>query len=407
VSVESEEASVPSLASHARKVLLVEDNPGDAELIMDLIESPNGDPDEVTHAVTLADALRRLSEAAADVVLLDLRLPDASGVECVNAILAHAGDAPIVVLTGVDDDALARMCLEAGAQDYLSKQEVRRQTLRRAIGYAVARAHERAERRRSDALRARATELELENRRIQEVSKVKSMFLATMSHELRTPLNAIIGFSQLLQSGDIAPTAPEFGEFLGHIASSGEHLMRLVNDVLDLAKVEAGALQFRPAPTDLAEVIQEVVTTVRGTANQRSVTVDVDHDASIGTVVLDPLRLKQILYNYLSNAMKFAADSGRVHIRTRATDDECFLLEVEDDGPGISPEDLRRLFVEFQQLDDAPSRRAQGTGLGLALTKRLVEAQGGRVGVRSTVGAGSTFFATLPRRMPAADEQAK
>ncbi|HTJ83249.1 MAG TPA: hybrid sensor histidine kinase/response regulator [Polyangiaceae bacterium] len=406
MSVESGEANVPSPAGHARKVLLVEDNPGDAELIMDLIESPNGEPDEVTHAVTLAEALRRLSEAAADVVLLDLRLPDASGVECVNAIIAHAGDAPIVVLTGVDDDALARTCLEAGAQDYLSKQEVRRQTLRRAIGYAVARAHERAERRRSEVLRARAAELELENRRIQEVSKVKSMFLATMSHELRTPLNAIIGFSQLLQSGEIEPTAPEFHEFLGHILSSSEHLMRLVNDVLDLAKVEAGALQFRPAPTDLADVIAEVVATVRGTAN-RNVTVDVEHDASIGTVVLDPVRLKQILFNYLSNAMKFAADPGRVRIRTSAPDSESFTLEVEDDGPGISPQNLTRLFVEFQQLDDGPSRRAQGTGLGLALTKRLVEAQGGSVGARSTVGAGSTFFATLPRRMPAADEHAR
>ena len=253
------------------------------------------------------------------------------------------------------------------------------------------------DRQRIEEIRRRAIELELQNRRIQQANRLKSEFLANMSHELRTPLNAIIGFAELLHDGHVDPDSPQHQEFLGDILTSGRHLLELINDVLDLAKVEAGKLEFRPEPVDVGKLIGEVVAITRTTAATKKITVQTEVDARLGTIVLDPNRFKQVAYNYVSNALKFTPDGGRVTIRTRPENDRSFRLEVEDTGVGIQPSDLGRLFVEFQQLDGGAAKRHQGTGLGLALSRRLVEAQGGTVGVRSTPGEGSVFHAVLPR----------
>jgi PAS domain S-box-containing protein len=259
------------------------------------------------------------------------------------------------------------------------------------------------ERRKLERIRLRTIELELQNRRIQEANRLKSEFLANMSHELRTPLNAIIGFSELLYGGAVDPSSPEHGEFLGDILTSGRHLLQLINDVLDLAKVEAGKLDFRPEPVELKRLIGEVVAITRTTAATKRITVEVELDPELTDIVLDPGRLKQVAYNFLSNALKFTPDEGRVTLRATAIDPDCFRLEVEDTGVGIAAVDLGRLFVEFQQLEGGATKRHQGTGLGLALSKRLVEAQGGSVGVQSVVGTGSTFHATLPRHAAAGE----
>jgi PAS domain S-box-containing protein len=271
-------------------------------------------------------------------------------------------------------------------------------------GHALVRASfiDLRDRKRLEEIRRRAIELELQNRRIQEASRLKSEFLANMSHELRTPLNAIIGFAELLHDGQVDPATPQHQEFLGDILTSGRHLLQLINDVLDLAKVEAGKLEFRPEKVDLAKLIGEVVAITRTTAAAKSITVATEIDAKVGEVVLDPNRFKQVAYNYVSNALKFTPDGGRVTVRTLAEGDASFRLEVEDTGIGIEQADLPRLFVEFQQLDAGAAKRHQGTGLGLALTRRLVEAQGGTVGVRSTPGQGSVFTASLPRVTEAA-----
>ncbi len=259
------------------------------------------------------------------------------------------------------------------------------------------------DRMRLEEIRRRAIELELQNRRIQEANRLKSEFLANMSHELRTPLNAIIGFAELLHDGQVDPESPQHKEFLGDILTSGRHLLQLINDVLDLAKVEAGKLDFRPEKVDLAKLVNEVVAITRTTAANKRIAVQTEVDPKVDPVVLDPNRFKQVAYNYLSNALKFTPDSGRVTIRIREESGDAFRLEVEDTGVGIEQADLGRLFVEFQQLDGGASKRHQGTGLGLALTRRLVEAQGGTVGVKSTPGKGSTFYATLPRAAQAAE----
>ena len=264
------------------------------------------------------------------------------------------------------------------------------------------------ERIRTEEIRARSTQLELQNRRIQEASRLKSEFLANMSHELRTPLNAIIGFAELLHDGHVEPTSPQHTEFLGDILTSGRHLLQLINDVLDLAKVEAGQLDFRPEAVEPGQMIAEVIAILRTHAASKHIGVTTEIDPAVGVVQLDPSRFKQVVYNYLSNALKFTHDGGRIVARVAVEDEAHFRFEVQDSGVGIPAEDLGRLFVEFQQLEGGASKRHQGTGLGLALTRRLVDAQGGRVGVESTLGQGSTFHAVFPRGpRSGADPQAR
>ncbi|NUP13014.1 MAG: response regulator [Polyangiaceae bacterium] len=253
-------------------------------------------------------------------------------------------------------------------------------------------------RKRAEATRVRSLELEGQNRRIQEASRLKSEFLANMSHELRTPLNSIIGFAELLHDGEVDPNSAEHKEFLGDILRSGRHLLQLINDVLDLAKVEAGKLEFHPETVNLAALVQEVCSILRTTAAAKRIVLALEIDSRIGPLFIDAARLKQVLYNYLSNAIKFTPEGGRVAIVATEDGLEGFRLEVIDTGIGIAGDDLAKLFTEFQQLDAGAAKRHGGTGLGLALTKRLVEAQGGTIGVQSEPGRGSTFWVVLPRR---------
>jgi signal transduction histidine kinase len=181
------------------------------------------------------------------------------------------------------------------------------------------------------------------------------------------------------------------------ILQNGRHLLALINDVLDLSKIEAGKIDFRPEPLDPGTVVLEVRDILRALAAKKRIKVETEVAEGLGQVVLDPAKLKQVLYNYVSNALKFTPEGGRVSVRVRPEGARAFCLEVEDTGIGISAEDLGRLFHEFEQLDGGVAKRAPGTGLGLALTKQLVEAQGGSVGVRSKLGAGSTFYAVLSR----------
>jgi signal transduction histidine kinase len=225
-------------------------------------------------------------------------------------------------------------------------------------------------------------------------TEAKSRFLASVSHELRTPLNGIIGFSELMHDGKLGSVTIEHQEVLSDILTSARHLLQLINDILDLSKVEAGRMEFRPEPCRILTLVYEVRDVVRPLAERKLIdlTISVPNDL---TAVIDPSRFKQVLYNYLSNAVKFTPPSGKVEVRVAREEGSCFRLEVEDTGIGIPADEIPKLFQEFQQLPN--SRRAdQGTGLGLALTRHIVEAQGGSVTVRSVPGSGSVFTALLP-----------
>lgn len=269
------------------------------------------------------------------------------------------------------------------------------------VGFVV----DRTEQKRAEEEVARYTvALERANReyarakeQAEQASRSKSAFLANMSHEFRTPLNAIIGFAELLHDGLVTAEMPEYQQFLADILTSGRHLMNLVNDVLDLSKVEAGKLDFHPRETELASLVAEVLAVLRSDASRVRVVQELSPE--VGRVFLDPARLKQVLYNYLSNAMKFTPPGGTITVRVQPEGARYFRLEVVDTGPGIAPGDLGKLFQEFRQLEAGAERSRPGTGLGLALTRQIVEAQGGSVGVGSELGVGSVFHAVLPRSL--------
>ena len=235
------------------------------------------------------------------------------------------------------------------------------------------------------------------NLRIEEANRLKSEFLANMSHELRTPLNGIIGFSELMADGKAGPISDVHREYLGDVLSSARHLHELINDVLDLTKVESGKLEFQHEPVDLGTLLRDARDILRTVSAKKGIRVETVIDPTLSGVVIDASRFKQVLFNYLSNALKFTPEQGSVKLTVRTEDDHFFRLEVEDTGIGIEAKDLKRLFVEFEQLDASKSKKYPGTGLGLALTKRIVEAQGGQVGARSEPGKGSVFYAILPR----------
>jgi signal transduction histidine kinase len=250
----------------------------------------------------------------------------------------------------------------------------------------------------------RTVELRETNLRLLAADRSKNQFLANMSHELRTPLNAIIGFSAILLETSRADLPPRLYKFLENIKTAGSHLLELINDILDLAKIEAGKLQLHPQTFDLRETVATVDRVIRGMAAEHDVTIVTRIDPMVAEVYLDEARVKQILLNLLSNAIKFSHPKGFIYLNVTATDDDAIRLEVTDSGVGIPEDEVKRIFDEFYQV----RRREQkgGTGLGLSLTKNFVELHEGTIEVRSEVGKGSSFTVVLPRMFrPAAAMQ--
>ena len=280
----------------------------------------------------------------------------------------------------------------------------------------------------------RTRELEAANEQLQAASRHKSEFLANMSHELRTPLNSIIGFAELVGEQRVGPLNDKQARYLGHIHQAGQHLLQLINDILDLAKVEAGKVVLRPEALPVADTLEDILVIGRGLANKKGQTVMAEIQANLSPLHADPVRFKQTLFNLLSNAVKFTPEGGTITVRAYQKAEgtrqkaqgsvqtsgelpplptaECLLptaycllpslvIEVTDTGIGIKAADLPRLFQEFVQLETSATQRHEGTGLGLALTKRLVDLHGGRIWAESAGEArGSTFTVLLPFRGP-------
>jgi len=237
-------------------------------------------------------------------------------------------------------------------------------------------------------------ELQRLYREVETASKHKSEFLANMSHELRTPLNAIIGFSQVLREGISGEVNAKQQEYLDDILTSANHLLALINDVLDLSKVEAGQVELQLAPFSLQDALERGVSMVREQATQDGVQVMLHANGSLDVVMGDERRIRQVIFNLLSNAVKFAPAGGQVDVNATRLNGEV-TVSVADTGPGIAAEDLDRIFEQFQQTEVGASQ-PEGTGLGLALSKRFVEMHGGRIWCESVLGKGSTFVFTLP-----------
>jgi signal transduction histidine kinase len=237
-------------------------------------------------------------------------------------------------------------------------------------------------------------EIEEKSRQLEAASRHKSEFLANMSHELRTPLNAIIGFSEVLTERMFGELNERQEEYLKDIYASGQHLLSLINDILDLSKIEAGRTELELTDFDLPQAISNALTLVRGRAERRSIALHHAVDTRLGHVRADERKIKQVLLNLLSNALKFTFEGGRVEVRAGVVDGMAE-VSVTDTGVGIAPEDQEAVFEEFRQVGTA-DKKVEGTGLGLTLSRKFIELHGGKIWVKSQVGMGSTFTFTLP-----------
>jgi signal transduction histidine kinase len=361
-----------------------------------------------------AGALIHYAAVAADPVREELRLS--------GGAVSHGGLALVplrsrdrlvgllAVLFAGELDADARTVLEHAAPNLAiacERDSAHQHTRRLAV--EVRRAAQRLEAQNAelttlnDKLAAQHRELTRLNVELDQANKLKDQFLANVSHELRTPLNSVIGFSDLLLSPELAGAhlSDTQRDYIDTISRNGRHLLDLINELLDLAKIAAGRMELRPEPLAVAALLREVADSLRAQLEARKHTFALEPPPEPETLIADRGRLRQVLLNLLSNAIKFTPDGGRITLSARLEDGARRLrVAVSDTGIGIAPHDQLKLFQEFVQLDASHARRYEGTGLGLALSKRLVELHGGTIGVESELGKGSTFWFTLPRHEP-------
>ena len=363
------------------RILLVEDNPGDARLCRELLAESFAAPFTLLHVPTLNEAIEECGREEPHVALVDLSLPDARGLAIVVALKERLPQLPVVVLSGLADEAVALEAIHIGAQDYLVKGDCDGSTMVRTIRYAI-------ERKRIQLQLIAAKE------RAEAASRTKSEFLANVSHELRTPLNAIIGFSEILQS-DVPGIESRRAEYARNIHESGIHLLAIINDILDLSKLEAGKLGLDEVDVDVPSLIEGCMRIIGERADKAGLSLATNLADRLPAIRGDERKLKQVLLNLLSNAVKFTPPGGSVTIEATAPGTEVAIV-VRDTGIGIAPEDMPRVLAPFVQVEGAFSRRYDGTGLGLSLAKSLTEMHGGTLSLDSTPGRGTAVTVRVP-----------
>lgn len=392
-------------------ILLVDDRP---ENLLALEAILDGLGQNLLKASSGEEALKCLLKQEVALILLDVQMPGLSGLETAELIKARekTRHIPIIFLTAINkEDRFVFEGYSVGAVDYLFKpfnpvvlrskvavfvdlyrknQQIKEQA------EALARSNREATRQKA-LTEERNQALEAANEQLRQADRYKDEFLSVLSHELRTPINAITGFGSILDDEVPGPLTDEQHHYLKKMLSGADVLLSLINDLLDMSRIQAGKFVLSPRPMDFGAVVQEVIENIRPLAERKRHEIVIEIEPELPTFSADDQRVAQILVNLLSNAIKFTPDEG--HLKVRALRDEDYLFcEVSDTGIGIHEADLPKLFQRFTQLDSSSTREAGGTGLGLAITKTLIESHGGTLGVQSEKGKGSRFWFRLPMR---------
>jgi len=364
------------------KVLLIEDDPEDALLLREMLAQRRDSRFNLECADRLQAGLERLGNGGTDVLLLDLSLPDSIGLETVHKVHAHASGVPIVVLTGLDDEALAIRAVREGAQDYLVKGQVDSNLLVRSIHYAIER---------------HRLLTELEQAREKEL-RLKDQFLSHVSHELRSPLTTIQQFITIMLDGLAGNLSPEQREYMEITLRNANQLRTMIGDLLEVSRAETGKLTVERRRFHLPELIAETLRTFHTTAAPKDIVLSADVPNDLPAAYADPDRVRQILTNLIDNAIKFTPKNGTVSALGHVWDQDSDFLRVAvtDTGCGIRPEDTERIFDRLYQEFNAIEGNHIGLGLGLYICKELVSRHGGRIWAESQLGHGSTFTFTLP-----------
>ena len=402
------------------RILYVEDDDGQARLLQRRLSRLGFIVDVAT---TGEEALAKFDPAAHQAVLLDYTLPRMSGLDVLKQLHPVNGEPIVIMLTAGGNEQLALAALQAGAEDYIVKDvgqtyfellphvissaliklNLRNQTKaqNKQLSYYVGELERRNAALEQEIADRRALEILLRDAKesAEDANVAKSEFLANMSHEIRTPMNAVVGLSNIL--GLSKPLTDRQREFIGTLQTSADTLLALINDLLDISRIEARTVDLETIPFDICQILKEIVGILSVRTREKGIDLHIDDAKVQGRIYLgDPNRLRQILLNLCSNAIKFTeAGSVRVSVETHAMHDprhETVSIRVEDTGIGIPPEKLGTVFEKFVQGDSSINRKYGGTGLGLAITRTLTEIMGGAIEVESEAGRGSAFTVRLP-----------
>ena len=368
-----------STAGRPVEILLVEDNPGDVRLIREMLRGAGAGHAHVELAQTdrLSSGVEHLAQVGADVVLLDLSLPDSQGLETFTSVHAAAPSVPVVVLSGLDDESVAVRAVQEGAQDYLVKGQVDGGTILRSVRYAI-------ERQRLEAAR-------------RDLERQRDEFFSSVSHDLRTPVAAIKAAIGVVLANEPPNMPPALHRLLGNVDLAADELATLIEDLLEIARLQSGRVELWRSTVDLRDVVARAVRALEPLTQARSQHVEMSLPGEPIVASVDVDRLGRVLRNLLGNAQKYGRDGGTISL-TLEHDAANVCVSVTDDGPGIPREVQERIFERFYRVRGAASSGPAGTGLGLAIARGLTELHGGRLWVESTPGQGSTFHVTLPQR---------
>lgn len=371
------------MTDHVLQVLLVEDNAGDARLLREMFSKEDPDSFCLTHLLRMQEAEIHLAKGGVDILLLDMGLPDGHGIGTVRRAHKAAPDVPMIVLTGLNDEALAAEAMKEGAQDYLIKGQIENRALPRALRYAIER---------------HRMQKESESNQTQQIT-LKNKFLSHVSHELRSPLTSIYSFSTIIADGLAGETTPQQDEYLQIILKNIVQLKAMIEDLLEVTREQTGKLTVELQRTSVSEAITDAMNTLQGRATEKGITLSLDLFPEQYFALADPTRLRQVLNILMDNAVKFTPHGGAIDVKVAIfeVDTSQLVVTVSDSGQGIPSALTGRIFEHLYQVDGSSREGREGLGLGLHIAKELVTRMGGTIWVHSELTKGSHFSFSVPR----------
>ncbi|MBU3910980.1 MAG: response regulator [Candidatus Omnitrophica bacterium] len=375
------------------KVLLVEDNPTDALILRKKLQRDNSFDYDITHVISGEDGIAALEKDMFDIALLDYNLPRKSGLETLREIRKKEIKMPVVMITGQGDEAVAARLMKEGAFDYLPKREGYEDSVPLMIRKTIAEHRARLEKEEfQKEIALKKSELEKINKKLMDLDRMKSDFVANVVHELRTPLTIIKGNVDNIVEGYAGEVQPQQKEILSDIFKVVERLARLVNDLLDLSKIESGKTQLKKEDLDIVELAGEAMNGFEKLAKDKGIGIKKEFSKSRVMINADRDKLTQVFVNLIGNAVKFT-DKGDVTVRLAELQDEV-QIEIQDTGLGMTKEETEKIFDKFVRV---VAEKKEGTGLGLPIAKDIITLHKGRIRVESTPDKGSNFIFNLPK----------